>query len=53
MSINASINTMICSYMNTASAHGREKSAHTRRMSETASEAKQRRSDRQSGEKKN
>lgn len=31
MSINASINTVICSYMNTASARGREKLAHAQR----------------------
>lgn len=52
MSINASINMVICSYMNTASAHGREKSAHARRLSEQSPKEKQRRSDHRNGERK-
>lgn len=52
MSINASINTVICSYMNTASARGREKLAHAQRSSERSSKEDQRRSDSRDGEKK-
>lgn len=48
MSISASINTVICSYMNTASAHGREKAGRAQR----APKEKQYRTDSQNAEKK-